>query len=85
MTTTYLGVFARLGYHDGAAQLVGVGTRGRREALTNHFPEVKALPAMMGPAAFDAAFDAGTALDPKSGGNLARQLIARVRADQAGA
>ena len=40
---------------------------------------------MMGPAAFDAAFDAGTALDPKSGGNLARQLIARVRADQAGA
>lgn len=75
---------ARLGYHNGAAQLFGATTRGRRETPLLS-PEALALPEVMGSAAYDAAFDAGGALNPMSRANLARQLIAQVRTDHADA
>ena len=74
---------ARLGYHQDAARLVGVATRGRREFMMNRYPEISALPELLGVEAFDAAFDAGAALDPVSSANMARELIARIRADLA--
>ena len=74
---------ARLGYHHEAARLVGVATRGRRELLMNRHPEISALPEILGAEAFDAAFNAGAALDPVSSANMARELIARIRAEHA--
>ena len=74
---------ARLGYPHDAAHLVGLGTRGRRELMMNRYPEISALPEILGAEAFDAAFDAGAALDPVSSANMARELIARIRAEHA--
>ena len=74
---------ARLGYLDDAARLSGVAARGRRELIRGRYPEISALPEILGAEAFDAAFDAGAALDPVSSANMARELIARIRADLA--
>ena len=74
---------ARLGYHDDAARFVGIATRGHRERMMKLLPEMGALPEVMGVAAYDSAFIAGAALDPVSGANMARELIARIRADLA--
>ena len=47
------------GYHDGAARLLGAGSRGRPEVWPNRPPAVPALPGLLGQAEFTAAFKAG--------------------------
>ena len=74
---------ARLGYHRDAAQFVGVATLAGRELVLNLLPELRALPEILGAEVFDAEFDAGAALDPVSSANMARELIARIRAEHA--
>ena len=77
--------FVRLGYHDGAARLHGAVTRGLPDTWIELYPEVSTrLPDVMGDEAFAAAFDAGATLAPHAAGELARQLLAQVRADQLG-
>ncbi len=67
---------ARLGYHDGAARIYGAGTWG-----LSFPPEILALPELMGESAYTAAFNAGAALDHRSVGELALELIEQVRRD----
>ena len=71
-------------YHDGAARLLGALLRGRPEQWPDPPPAVAALPEAMGQAEFTAAFEAGAALDPRAVADLARQLLAQVRADHLG-
>ena len=76
-------LLARLGYHDGATRLWGALTRGQSLADTPH--TVSALPDSMGTQAFMLTFNAGAALDPRSVGELAHELISQVRRDHLGA
>jgi tetratricopeptide (TPR) repeat protein len=89
-----MGVFALvtwlagLGYHDGAARLLGAINRGlpayagHGESATKLAPEIVALPKLMGEAEFEAAYEAGIALDPRAAAELAHQLLATVRAER---
>ena len=74
---------ARLGYPKDAGRLSGVASRGRRELIRGRYPEISSLSEVLGAVAFDAAFDAGAALDLVSSANIARELIARIRAEHA--
>ncbi len=71
----------RLGYHDGAARLYGANTRGR---WSDPPPEIVVLADTMGHEAFNAAFQAGATLDARATGQLAHQLLTKVRAAHLG-
>jgi tetratricopeptide (TPR) repeat protein len=69
-------LLARLGYHDGAAHLLGT----LPENMTG-FPEILAMQDAMGAVAYTNAYQAGTALDRRSAAELAHQLITQARND----
>ncbi|HUS41896.1 MAG TPA: hypothetical protein VMY16_04445 [Ilumatobacteraceae bacterium] len=62
-------------------RLGGAGTRGTFGQWVDQFSEAAAFRDTMGDDAFAAAVKAGATLDPRATGELARQLLAEVRAD----
>jgi hypothetical protein len=70
-------LLARLGYYDGASQLLGA----LQQPLIAIQPEALAMQHAMGPDAFTIAYDAGRALDRNSTTQLAHQLITQASAD----
>jgi predicted ATPase len=73
---------ARLGYHDGAARLYGAVTKGYRSDVWTATPEVSTLADALGETALNDAYQAGAALDLRSAGELAHQLLAQVRSER---
>ena len=75
-------LLSRLGYHDGAARLYGAVAFGKSaDDLALFQSSVLTVRDAMGPVAFTLAYEAGAALDPRSSGELAHQLIAQARGD----
>ena len=69
-------LLVRLGYHDGATQLVGA-----LPPQFADFPEVLAMREAMDPAAYAKAYEAGAALDRPSAAQLAHQLITQAHTE----
>lgn len=77
-------LLTRIGYHDGAARLWAAISRGASQGeLVVYAPSIPTVRNAMGPVAFALAYEADAALDPRSSGQLAHQLIAQVRDDHA--
>jgi hypothetical protein len=71
-------LLARLGYHDGATELLGT-----LPPNMTGFPEMLAMQEAMGPVAYTNAYQAGAAIDRRSAAELAHQLITQARNDHA--
>jgi len=82
--TELANTLARLGYHDGAARLHGaINPDADPDMAATISPLIWPLRDMMGPDAFNDAYQAGTRLSPQAAGELAHQLIAQARAEHA--
>ncbi len=80
--TELANMLARLGYPDGAARLHGaINPDADPDMAATMSPLIWPVREMMGPDAFNDAYQAGTRLSPQAAGELAHQLIAQARAE----
>lgn len=79
--TELANMLARLGYLVGAARLHGaINPAADPDMAATLSPFIPKIRDVMGPDAFNDAYEAGTRLSPRAAGELAHQLIAQARA-----